>query len=171
MSHLFRYYVFLRQVLEGVGVVFSTTNMEHNWKQWNKIYHEGIKERDQDIVGFINAYNLEIEQLGKLSITLDNPSVSVWEPLEGEAATFIEELGFREVCIEGDALIVIKSINAFRFVPQAANVLAHGMAMEGEGWKAFGDEGIFRSGTVFWPLVEQQMYGEDVTGCLQAFMA
>lgn len=34
MSHLFRYYVFLRQVLEGVGVVFSTTNMEHNWKQW-----------------------------------------------------------------------------------------------------------------------------------------
>ncbi|MBA0661991.1 hypothetical protein Goklo_006199 [Gossypium klotzschianum] len=98
MSHLFRYYVFLRQVLEGVGVVFSTTNMEHNWKQWNKIYHEGIKERDQDIVGFINSYNLEIEQLGKLSITLDNPSVSVWEPLEGEVA----------------------------------NVLAHGMAMEGK---------------------------------------
>lgn len=29
-----------------------------------------------------------------------------------QAATFIEELGFREVCIEGDALIVIKSINA-----------------------------------------------------------
>lgn len=59
------------------------------WYNRNKIYHEGIKERDQDIVGFINAYNLEIEQLGKLSITLDNPSVSVWEPLEGEVIKFI----------------------------------------------------------------------------------
>ncbi|MBA0626385.1 hypothetical protein Godav_004059, partial [Gossypium davidsonii] len=128
MSHLFRYYVFLRQVLEGVGVVFSTTNMEHNWKQWLAVefINSNMVERDQDIVGFINSYNLEIEQLGKLSITLDNPSVSVWEPLEGEEVTFIEESGFCEVCIKRDALIVIKSINV------VANVLAHGMAMEGK---------------------------------------
>ncbi|MBA0575086.1 hypothetical protein Golob_023846, partial [Gossypium lobatum] len=62
VSHLFRNCVFSRQVLEGEGV--------------------------QDIVGFINAYYLEVEQLGKLSITLSNPSVSFWEPSEGDVIKF-----------------------------------------------------------------------------------
>ncbi|KAH1091615.1 hypothetical protein J1N35_018872, partial [Gossypium stocksii] len=72
MNHLFRDIIFTKQVLREIGVVFSTTNMENNWKQWlavefvnssrimsrniaisfgalwyncNKIYHEGIRER------------------------------------------------------------------------------------------------------------------------------
>ncbi|MBA0583672.1 hypothetical protein Gorai_014520, partial [Gossypium raimondii] len=72
VAHLFRDCDFLKQVLEGIGVVSSTSNIDQNWKQrlveevlnnsitgfrllaisywalWynrNKIYHEEIREQ------------------------------------------------------------------------------------------------------------------------------
>ncbi|KAK5825834.1 hypothetical protein PVK06_020702 [Gossypium arboreum] len=80
--------------------------MEQNWKQWlimefgsssmlackkfaisfwalwynrNKVLHEGIRERVQDTVVFINAYCLKFEQLGELSGVMQRPKFDSWE--------------------------------------------------------------------------------------------
>lgn len=45
-----------------------------------------------------------------------------------QAITMVEEMGFQDICIEGDALTVIRKLNS-----REANKAAHGMAME--GWR------------------------------------
>ncbi|XP_016690590.1 uncharacterized protein [Gossypium hirsutum] len=76
-----------------------------------------------------------------------------------QAVTMAEEIGFQDICVEGDALTVIRKLNStkedrscissmiqeingrtpnfrrmcFRFVPREANKAVHGMAME--GWR------------------------------------
>lgn len=77
------------------------------------------------------------------------------------AVTFGEELGFKEICVEGDALTIIKGVTAtgedrscisnvikavqnkcanftkitFRFVPRSANTAAHTLAKEGRSYE------------------------------------
>lgn len=46
-------------------------------------YHEGIRDQVQDVVGFINAYIMEIEQLNGLLNSIFNPKQFVWEPPMG----------------------------------------------------------------------------------------
>ncbi|PPS13891.1 hypothetical protein GOBAR_AA06690 [Gossypium barbadense] len=113
--HLFHNCGFSKQVLEGVGVARSTDNMQNSWKQWlveefmkasilecrklaisfwalwynrNKIYYEGVRDRVQDVVRFINAYLMEIDQLNNLLHSISTPEQTAWEPLEGDAIKF-----------------------------------------------------------------------------------
>ncbi|KAA3469448.1 hypothetical protein EPI10_015235 [Gossypium australe] len=56
VAHLFRDCRFTKMVLQGVGVDILQTDIEQEWKHWNKCYNEGKKERVQDVVDFIKAY-------------------------------------------------------------------------------------------------------------------
>ncbi|KAH1115042.1 hypothetical protein J1N35_008420 [Gossypium stocksii] len=61
-----------------------------------------------------------------------------------------KEMGFQDICVEGDALIVISFIQEikgkshrfrsvqFKHVPREANKVVHGLAME--GWKYDGPQ-------------------------------
>ncbi|PPD88713.1 hypothetical protein GOBAR_DD14357 [Gossypium barbadense] len=63
------------------------------------------------------------------------------DPTTAEArACFKKELGFRDVCVEGDALTA-------RFVPRGANAAAHGLAMEGRKytWPMYWIEEVSRA--------------------------
>ncbi|MBA0849238.1 hypothetical protein Goshw_013329 [Gossypium schwendimanii] len=77
-----------------------------------------------------------------------------------QAVTFIEEMGFRDIMVEGDSLTVIKKLNnqeydrsvicnilkeiklkaakfrnlSFRFVPRSANKVAHELVIWGREW-------------------------------------
>ncbi|MBA0590363.1 hypothetical protein Gorai_019074, partial [Gossypium raimondii] len=66
-------------------------------------------------------------------------------------ACFKKELGFRDVCVEGDALTA-------RFVPRGANAAAHGLAMEGRKytWPMYWIEEVSRA--VEW-LVDKDQSG------------
>ncbi|KAK8349232.1 hypothetical protein V6Z11_A06G130300 [Gossypium hirsutum] len=104
-------------------MALSTINMQHSWKQWlaedfmksslmvcrklvisywalwynrNKVYHEGIRDQIQDVMGFINAYVLEIEQLSELSKSLDLPKQYVWEPSEGDTIKLNFDVSFNQ---------------------------------------------------------------------------
>lgn len=90
MAHLFRDCALSKQVLEGIGVKLLAVNMQQNWKQWlkeevmkcsimvcrllvisfwaiwhnrNKIflYHEGVRDQIQDVIGFIHARNRAVK--------------------------------------------------------------------------------------------------------------
>ncbi|KAH1032212.1 hypothetical protein J1N35_044386 [Gossypium stocksii] len=78
-----------------------------------------------------------------------------------QAITMAEEMGFQDICVEGDALTIICKLNSveedkssissliqeikgripnfrrlsFEYVPREANKLAHGMAMEGRKYE------------------------------------
>ncbi|MBA0827919.1 hypothetical protein Goarm_012659 [Gossypium armourianum] len=137
VSHLFRDCIFTQQVLRELGVINSTTNRESNWKKWlalefenysneackiraisfrafwynhNKIYHEGIRERAHEIMGFINAYCLEITQIG---IIAQNK-----EGLVMASCTYPWEN-------------ILDLIMAYARAYLEANKAAHGMALEG----------------------------------------
>lgn len=45
------------------------------------------------------------------------------------AVTFGEELGFKEICVEGDALTIIKGVT------RSANTAAHTLAKEGRSYE------------------------------------
>lgn len=91
VSHLFRDCSFTQQVLRGLGVIVVTCNEDPNWKTWlaiefnnlsieecksraiaywaiwynrNKIYHDGVREQVNKVVGFVQAYCTEIAALG-----------------------------------------------------------------------------------------------------------
>ncbi|MBA0722795.1 hypothetical protein Golax_003439, partial [Gossypium laxum] len=84
VTHLFRDFTFTKLVMHVIGVAPSSTNRDQNWKQWNKFYHEEVRERVQDVVRFIKAYISEIEQLGELSKFKHIRSKDSWEPPEEE---------------------------------------------------------------------------------------
>ncbi|KAA3463976.1 reverse transcriptase [Gossypium australe] len=238
VEHLFRDCPFTHQVLSGVGTPLSTHNNEISWKNWlaadfeklnieackirsiaywaiwynrNKLYHEGVREHVNDVIGFIKAYYSEISCIGERLRTTNESTAPVWKPpandiikinfdasfnrltrcsnsgiiarnkegLTMAACTFpwenipnpvmaearaclqaiimAEEMGFQDVCIEGDALSVIRKLKAaeedrscisnlikeikgkvvnfrsvsFKYVPREANKVAHAMAQEG----------------------------------------
>ncbi|MBA0785757.1 hypothetical protein Gotri_025773 [Gossypium trilobum] len=91
----------------GVRMTHSTTNRESNWKKWsalefknysneaykiraisfwalwynrNRIYHERIRQRAHEIIGFINAYCSEITQMGEILKNMQETKRFVWEP-------------------------------------------------------------------------------------------
>ncbi|MBA0785756.1 hypothetical protein Gotri_025773 [Gossypium trilobum] len=115
----------------GVRMTHSTTNRESNWKKWsalefknysneaykiraisfwalwynrNRIYHERIRQRAHEIIGFINAYCSEITQMGEILKNMQETKRFVWEPHVDDDVTMAEEMGFRDICVEGDAL-------------------------------------------------------------------
>ncbi|KAA3486627.1 reverse transcriptase [Gossypium australe] len=238
VEHLFRECPFTHQVLRRVGMPLSTDNREASWKNWlasefenqnieackirsnaywaiwynhNKLYHEGVREHVNDVVGFIKAYYTEIFSIGE---RLKNTNVSTcsgwkspdndiikinfdasfnrntrrsiseiiarnkegltmaactfpWEnisdPVMAEARACLqamimaEEMGFQNICIEGDALTTIRKLKSaeedrscisslikeikgrvsnfrrvsFKHVPREANKVAHAMEKEG----------------------------------------
>ncbi|MBA0802995.1 hypothetical protein Gohar_013247 [Gossypium harknessii] len=83
-----------------------------------------------------------------------------------KAVSFAKELGFRDVCVEGDALTVIRKLKSAekdrstvaRFVPRGANAAAHGLAMEGRKytWPMYWIEEVSR--VVEW-LVDKDQSG------------
>ncbi|MBA0753272.1 hypothetical protein Gogos_019791 [Gossypium gossypioides] len=137
------------------------------WALWfnrNRVYHEGLTPKEQEVISFIKAYMVENELLeGSLVPKTVTKSVK-WEPPDGDMAkiyfdasfqqdlntskagiiarnkdglimvaciypstnistpemaeawawlhvvTFGEELGFREICVEGDTLMVDKGV-------------------------------------------------------------
>ncbi|KAK8349822.1 hypothetical protein V6Z11_A06G170700 [Gossypium hirsutum] len=64
------------------------------WYNRNKFYHEGIRDRVQDVLEFINAYLMEINQLNNLSHSISTPEQIVWEPPEGDAIKFNFDTSF-----------------------------------------------------------------------------
>ncbi|KAG8500647.1 hypothetical protein CXB51_002640 [Gossypium anomalum] len=52
------------------------------WYNRNKIYHEGIRDNIMDTVVFINAYSLEIQQVGESTILTPTQVCDRWEPPE-----------------------------------------------------------------------------------------
>ncbi|KAA3467246.1 reverse transcriptase [Gossypium australe] len=111
VEHLFRDCEFTKQVLQEVGLDTSQSNARHIWKQWsafffhmnnakactiiaitiwaiwynrNRIYHEGKKERVQEVAGFIKAYLRELEQVKSSRETRLIPREMFWRPpMEG----------------------------------------------------------------------------------------
>ncbi|MBA0678353.1 hypothetical protein Goari_019706 [Gossypium aridum] len=108
------------------------------WYNRNKNYHEGKKERVQEVVDFIKAYVLEVDQLKSITESNIKSKEDCWRPLrnhEGlvmgycayplgstrdlttaeakaclQAIIFREEMSFRDLVVEGDALTVIKKL-------------------------------------------------------------
>ncbi|PPD89945.1 hypothetical protein GOBAR_DD13118 [Gossypium barbadense] len=96
--------------------------MQRSWKQW--LAEDFMKS------SLMVCRKLAISYWGIY------PWENILDPTMAEArpclkmVSFVKELGFRDVCVEGDALTVIRSLQ-FRFVPREANVTTHGLAMEG----------------------------------------
>ncbi|MBA0873003.1 hypothetical protein Goshw_025177, partial [Gossypium schwendimanii] len=90
-----------------VGVISSWTNINQEWKLWlvleienqsiqtrtkpdlsywaiwynrNRIYHKGIRDKIRDMVVFINAYSLEIQQVGESTKLTPTQVCDKWEP-------------------------------------------------------------------------------------------
>ncbi|XP_040948464.1 uncharacterized protein [Gossypium hirsutum] len=127
MAHLFRDCALSKQVLEGIGVKLLAVNMQQNWKQW-------LKEEE----------NVVDSTMAEARACL-------------KAVSFAEELVFQDVCVEGDALTIIRKLQSgeedrssfstiisaikgrntrfrtleFRFVPREVNEATHVMAVEG----------------------------------------
>ncbi|KAH1098169.1 hypothetical protein J1N35_015090 [Gossypium stocksii] len=182
---------FTRNILQELGVEDSTTDRNQNWQNWlvdflfkndiikckilvvsfwalwfnrNRVYHEGLKPKEQEVISFIKAYMVENELLegslapktvpkivkweppnrdmvkinfdasfqqdlntskagiiarnkdGLIMVACIYPSTNISTPETAEAwaclhvVTFGEELGFREICVEGDTLMVDKGV-------------------------------------------------------------
>ncbi|XP_012442282.1 uncharacterized protein LOC105767330 [Gossypium raimondii] len=127
MAHLFRDCASSKQVLEGIGVKLLAVNMQQNWKQW-------LKEEE----------NVVDSTMAEARACL-------------KAVSFAEELVFQNVCVEGDALTIIRKLQSgeedrssfstiisaikgrntrfrtleFRFVPREENEATHVMEVEG----------------------------------------
>lgn len=150
------------------------------WHNRNKIYHDGVREPVNEVVGFIKAYYAEtnvarerlknscavghfvweppvndtikinfdssFNQLTKCSISgiiarnkeglimaaCTYPWENIADPVMAEARACLqavilaEDMGFQEVCIEGDVLTIIRKLNS-----RETNKAAHTMAKEG----------------------------------------
>ncbi|MBA0568512.1 hypothetical protein Golob_006004 [Gossypium lobatum] len=72
IAHLFRDCAFTKPVLQEV-ICYNR----------NKLYHKGVREWAQKVVGSIKAYISEVKQLEKLSKIKHKIGKESWEPLEG----------------------------------------------------------------------------------------
>ncbi|KAH1057629.1 hypothetical protein J1N35_035694 [Gossypium stocksii] len=106
VEHLFRDCSFTQQVLRRLGVPESTCNKEAIWRKWletefnsqnteackiraiaywavwfnrNKIYHEGVREQVDGVVGFIKSYYDEINFMREFSTNKYEMHSSVWK--------------------------------------------------------------------------------------------
>ncbi|MFQ6634067.1 hypothetical protein Gotur_011935, partial [Gossypium turneri] len=158
-KHIFRECRFTEQVLQSMGVTYSTNIENQNWINWL-----ATELPTGDISGPTvqsNAYISEIDSMGIISKGMQEKQETVWQPAEGDsvkALIYNEELGFQRIVVEGNSFSIIKkvvdaiedeSVSAalikeskariknfdyikFRFVPRMANRAAHGMAQKGK---------------------------------------
>ncbi|MBA0715824.1 hypothetical protein Golax_014705 [Gossypium laxum] len=137
VPHLFRDCMFTKQVLQKLGITHSSTDQEQGWKQWwLKYYPELYKKRETRSGGqqteewlkknFDASYqghqNRSISGViirnneGLVMASCVYPVANVRDPTMTkawvcfQAVTFVEKLGFRDVCVEGDALTVIRKL-------------------------------------------------------------
>ncbi|MBA0573546.1 hypothetical protein Golob_000816, partial [Gossypium lobatum] len=106
------------------------------WFSRNKFIHEGILNKAQEIASFVRNYTIEISQTEGITEFLQRNKNDIWRPPEGfvmgacehqwqnvqdsttieawaclQVVTFAEELGFQDICVEGDTLKVVKKLN------------------------------------------------------------
>ncbi|KAA3482606.1 reverse transcriptase [Gossypium australe] len=110
-------------VLRGLGVTNPTCNRESNWKKWlemefnnlnieackvriivywviwynrNKIYHEGVREQVNEVVGFVNVYCVEIAFMRDISKKAQAANSSEWKPSENDTIKINFDASFNQ---------------------------------------------------------------------------
>lgn len=124
VEHLFMDCSFTRQVLRGLGVSISTCNREPIWKKWletefvsqntearkirsiaywaiwynhNKIYHEGVREQVNKVVGFVRAYYAESNFMKEVFKNTYEAHSLVWKPLDNDIIKINFDASFNQV--------------------------------------------------------------------------
>ncbi|MBA0765543.1 hypothetical protein Gotri_014722 [Gossypium trilobum] len=175
VEHLFRECPVTIQVLQELKVPFSFSNNENNWKHWlakeftnrdtmkvnfDTTFHQSIKKATTGILVRNNEGLVIVACTYPYENVADSTTVKARACLR--AVIFMEELGFQEVVVKGDALAAIEKLRAleedkstisilvkeikfrldkfesmeFRFVPCQRNRVAHSLVEKG---RRYGD--------------------------------